>query len=164
MLAYRNDTGSALVSKAQFASYLNLHASIFRDSYFGSEEFKDGMVGLMESVGALENSRVRIRYYGTQIRDYGEAHARQVLKTGCVAIGYRRDELRLTKTNDEAKVLVTEIFASETTVRLGWLREELATESRSHCSRLINDQRKGLGSDKALQRKRSRILNNSKIK
>jgi len=59
------------------------------------------------------------------------------------------------KANDEEKVSVAEMIASETSMRLDWLPEERGMGSHCHCSQLINDQRRRLGTDKVIQKKRA---------
>jgi len=93
-----------------------------------------------------------------------EAHARRILEASYELLGIGCDEIRSRKANDEEKVSVAEVFASETSMRLDWLREELGMGSRSHCIRLINDQRRRSGADKALQKRRARILRRARSK
>ena len=54
-----------------------------------------------------------------------------------MARGDRRDPIVLT---DDDKVMLAELIASQTSVPLDWLCENLDMGSRSHCSRLINAQ------------------------
>ena len=145
---------------ASSAPGLSLQATLRRGWYFGSQDFKERMLALIERTGGFEKKGNG--YHGEQMQDHVEARARRILEAGCEVLGIGSEEFRSRKANDEEKVLVAEVIASETSMRLDWLREELGMGSRSHCSRLINDQCRRLGANKALQKRRARILERAK--
>jgi REP element-mobilizing transposase RayT len=143
---------------------VSLQTTIRRGWYFGSEEFKERMLALLEKQGISARHGIGDGYHGEQTRDHGEARARKILEAGCEQFGLGPEELRSRKANDEAKIMVAEVIGSETSVRLDWLREELAMGSRGHCSRLINDHRRRLDGDEALRRRRARLVKKINIK
>lgn len=156
--------GEAGLVNAESMPEVSLQTTIRRGWYFGSEEFKERMLVLLDKQGTTAKSGIGDGYHGAQTRDHGEARARRILETGCKQFGLQPEELRSRKANDDAKVLVAEVIGSETSVRLDWLREHLGMGSRSHCSRLINDQRRRLDSDESLRMMRARLVKKSKIK
>jgi hypothetical protein len=83
-------------------------------------------------------------------------------ESGLELDGITRAGLRGQLAHDARNVMVAERIASTTTLRLDWIRAELGMGSRSHCSRLISEQRKRLVRDAHLRRKRNRLLESAK--
>jgi REP element-mobilizing transposase RayT len=135
---------------------LSLQTTIRRGWYFGSDAFRERLLKLLDTEPAERAGKDG--YDRAQQRDIGEYHARAVIQAGCEQYGITPGALRDQKANDARKVLMAELIASTTTLRLDWIRAELGMGSRSHCSRLISDQRKRLDHDSHLRRERNRLL------
>lgn len=140
---------------------VSLQTTIRRGWYFGSEAFKDRMVKLLDQA-AKERHRPAVDPHGPQQRDYGTFHARRLINAGCDRFQISPAELRKLKANDPRKVLVAELIASTTSVRLDWIRGELGMGSRGYCCRLINAQRRQLQHDGKLRRERARVAESVK--
>ncbi len=137
---------------------LTLQATLRRGWYFGSEQFKERMLGFLEDGGRSAKQAKADGYAGAQRRDHGLAHARNILVGGCRTLGLDIKALQLRKANDGDKVMLAELIASQTSVPLDWLCETLGMGSRSHCSRLINAQRRRLRGNPSLKGQRTRLL------
>ena len=135
-----------------------MQATLRRGWYFGSEQFKERMLGFLEDEGRSAKKAKADGYAGAQQRDHGLAHARIILEGGCHTLGLDIEALRLRRANDDDKVMLGELIASQTSVPLDWLCENLGMGSRSHCSRLINAQRRRLRGNPSLKGQRTRLL------
>ncbi len=137
---------------------LTLQATLRRGWYFGSEQFKERMLGFLEDGGRAAKQAPADGYAGAQRRDHGLAHARKILEGGCRTLGLDVNALRLRKAADKDKVMLAELIASQTSVPLDWLCEALKMGSRGHCSRLINAQRRRLLGNRVLNEQKTRLL------
>ncbi len=133
-----------------------LQTSIQRGWYFGSRDFKNRLLEMLEKPGEARHA-AGDGYHGEQMQDRGQAYAEKLLARGCAALGLDAETLRERKPGDPEKVLLAEQIASLSTVRLDWLREALGMGSRSYCSRLVNELRKAAEGSPELQRKRDRL-------
>ncbi len=140
---------------------MSLQTTIRRGWYFGSEAFKEKMLAwLDEHASKLKagNEPVKDGYHGSQIRDHGIHRAEEILRMGCEQLGTKMEDLIKRRKGSDEKVLLAELIASETSVRLDWIRERLRMGSRGYCSRLIGQQRLRLEKESALGRRRDAIL------
>lgn len=141
---------------------LSLQATLRRGWCFGSEIFKERMVGLLaRSIGIDKHPAGHDGYHGSQASDHGEARAREIIAAGCQEWGLAPEALKALRANDPRKVFIAGLIRSETTVKLDWVRAELGMGSRSHCCHLIGQCRTKLRADTDLHRKRQKILADS---
>lgn len=136
---------------------LSLQTTIRRGWYFGPQAFKDRLLAMLEEDGEARR-READGYHGDQRRDYSLFFAQAVIRAGCLRYGVSLSELRARKANDRHKVMLAAVVASATSVPLDWLRNELGMGSRSHCSRLINDQRRRWRNEPASEQERQELM------
>jgi REP element-mobilizing transposase RayT len=141
----------------------SLQATVRRGWYFGSQVFKEKMLVKLAENERRGSCKGEDGYYGEQSRDHGEDKARLIIEQGCVMQGITLNELRDRKANDPTKLLIAELVASKTSVRLDWLRNELGMRCRAYCSRLIKSQRENLLNDRATKRLREQLLKKCNI-
>lgn len=140
-----------------------LQATVKRGWYFGSKKFKDQMLARINDSPHPPQSRGEDGYQGEMMRDHGEMRAREIIRAGCSYFGTDLEKLRSRKKSDVEKVLLAEVIASYTSVRLDWLRNELGLGTRSYASRLINQLRQKFAQDPELLRIRSQLIENDNI-
>jgi REP element-mobilizing transposase RayT len=136
----------------------SLQTTVRRGWYFGSEAFKERMLERLKGQKSPARRGPEDGYHGEQRRDHGEARARRIVQSGCETLGIERESLLAAKANHKAKLLIAELIATETSMRLDWVRAMLGMGSRGNCCRLIAAQRRRLPESKSLQRARARIL------
>ncbi len=141
----------------------SLQATIRRGWYFGSQEFKERLLPMLDEASKHPQSRGADGYYGEQLRDHDERRARVIIQEGCTFFGTDPMALRSRKRNDPEKVLLGEVIASQTSVKLDWIRNELGLGARGYASRLINQMRRNISSDPRLQNRRDQLLENVNI-
>jgi putative transposase len=140
-----------------------LQATIQRGWYFGSEKFKDQMLTRISDSPDRHRRRGEDGYQGQQMRDHSEMMARKIIQEGCRLFRIQLEELRAREKNNIEKILLAEVIASNTSVKLDWLRNELSLGARSYVSRLINQLRRSISQDPELMRLRSQLLKNVNI-
>lgn len=137
----------------------SLQATIRRGWYFGSDQFRERMLKLLdEDSGHDEMRAVEDGYNAAQMWDHREAMARVILERGCLVLGLARDQLARRRANDPDKVMLAELIASHTSMPLDWIRSELHMGTRGYCCRLVQQQRELLRHNPILQQTRRRLL------
>jgi len=123
---------------------LSLRSSLRRGWFFGSEAFRERLLGL---AGGLMEEKLQKRADGyageSGLLDYGEDKARRILAAGLREQGLERNLLDAMPKRDPRKVLIADLLQAHTTVKLDWIRSELHMGDRSGCCRRIKEFRAG---------------------
>jgi REP element-mobilizing transposase RayT len=109
----------------------NLQSTLRRGWYYGREEFRECL--LEKAKGVLEShSRKRKNYHGPEVREHGEARARELIEEGLRREGLRRGELTRLAKGDARKARIAAKVRAETMVPLQWLAGELRMGTASN--------------------------------
>jgi REP element-mobilizing transposase RayT len=127
----------------------SLQATIQRGWYFGSKTFKEALLDQLESDEADSKYEIEGGFSGSQKNDHSISAANKIIEEYCRKEGVTLADLVPDKANNPVKALIAEKISSETSVSLDWIRKTLSMGSRSYCSRLINDKRRELASQKS---------------
>lgn len=136
----------------------SLQTTIRRGWYFGSEDFHEHLLGLLDRHKKKGAQPACDGYHGTQSKEMETARAKAMINRMCRGLNIALDELKKRKARDDDKIMMAEIIASQTSVRVDWIRETLGMGSRGYCSHLISLQRRLLKDHPKRAKARSRML------
>ena len=129
---------------------LAVYSSLRRGWFFGSEEFREKLLGML----AKRSARIEKAngYHGPQLNDYAEKRARELIRAALEHFGTDLATLRQARKGDWRKGLLAAMIQKETTMRLDWITEQLNMGTRAGTCRLAAKSRKRLAADRALRR------------
>ena len=135
---------------------LAVYSSLRRGWLFGSQEFREKLLKLLEKGG--KKIRKANGYHGEQLNDHGEKRARALIKAGLKEMGMSLEELRAQRKGDWRKGLLAAMVQDETTMRLDWISEELKMGTRAGVCRLAKEAREAVKKDRKMAKMRKTIL------
>ena len=135
---------------------LAVYSSLRRGWLFGSQGFRESMLGLLEGRG--KKIKKANGYHGTQLSYHGERRARALIAAGLKAYGLKLDELRKQPKGDERKSLLAAMIQDETTMKLDWISEKLNMGTRAGVCRNAKSARERAKSDKDFRAMRRAIM------
>jgi len=147
----------AVYSEGEGRPQLAVHSSLRRGWMFGSQEFREKLMGIGAEKLIARARRKADGYHGPALRDHGERAARKLLTAGLKYFGVGQEELKRARKSNARKCLLGELIQSETAVRLDWITGQLGMGTRAGCCRLIHEARQAIESDRCLARKREEI-------
>ena len=95
---------------------------IRRGWYFGDEDFRDRMLGLLDGVLA---GRSRESFSGAEVASHDEAAAEQLLLAGLEALGIVEEDLAEMKMSSPEKYALAWLIRRNTSVRNRWIKDRL---------------------------------------
>ena len=135
----------------------SLQSTLRRGWFFGSEAFKEKLLGVAER--ALKKSAGRRNYKAAaEVKAHGEARAELLVKAGMKVCELDEEALRALPRGDRRKALIAQVVKAETTVPLDWIAARLDMGARSTVSREIGAMTKALPTDAKLERLRDEII------
>ena len=152
----------AVWSEAEGHPKLSVHSALRRGWFFGSQAFKEKLLGAADGKLRERAGRKADGYHGSDVRDHGEKRAGTLIQAGLQHFRMSLTDLQCTPKNDSRKVLLAEMIQSETTMRLDWICAYLRMGTRSWCCHQIRGIRLALRADKSLARTREKIWNTIK--
>ena len=157
---WKNPTKAGAVwSEAEGLPKLAVHSSLRRGWFFGSQAFKETLLGAADGKLRERAGRKADGYHGSDLRDHREKMAGALIQAGLQYFRMSLTELQGMPKNDSRKVLLAEMIQSETTMRLDWICTHLRIGTRSWCCHQIRGIRLTLRTDESLARTREEIWN-----
>jgi len=135
---------------------LAVYSSLRRGWLFGSQEFREKMLKLLEKGG--KKIRKANGYHGEQLNDHEERRARSLIEAGLKVFEMSEEELKKQPKGDWRKAMLAAMIAGETTMRLDWISEQLRMGTRAGVCRLAKEAKASLGKDRKLDSTRNVIL------
>ena len=129
-------------SSGEGETKLAVYSSLKRGWFFGSQAFKERLLGMME-----ERLAGRMKRRGIQsaaAKDHGEWQARRLVDAGLLVFGTSSAELKNAAKSDWRKGLLAEMIQRQTTMKLVWISEKLRMGDPSSCCRVIQKVREKL--------------------
>src|SRR4051812_19861895 len=112
-----------------------LRASIERGWYFGSEAFRNWLLGKAR-VALGQRSERKQNYHGPEIHDHGEREARRIIAQRLVEAGLQSLDLERLAKGDPRKVEIAKEDRTKTSVPLSFVARELSMGTPSQCSNI----------------------------
>jgi putative transposase len=112
---------------------VSLNTSLKRGWCFGSDAFREKMLGLLGSKLKAKESEYRAEngYTGQEIRDHSEADARKLIDQALLTLELEKDELLKLRKLDPKKAMIVRLIRRHTRVKLDWIARELRMGVRS---------------------------------
>jgi hypothetical protein len=102
---------------------LAVYSTLKRGWFFGSQEFKERLVQIMEKRASGRRRRSGVE--AAAVEDHGEWRARRIAEAGLVVFGVTMPDLRKAAKSDWRKGLMAEMMQRQTTMKLDWISQEL---------------------------------------
>ena len=96
--------------------------SLRRGWYFGDNDFRDKMIGLLDGVLA---GRRKDSFSGEEVESHDEAAAERLVLAGLEALGIAQADLPEMKMSSPAKYAVAWLVRQNTSVRNRWIKDRL---------------------------------------
>ncbi len=112
-----------------------LNSTFKRGWYWGSENFREKLLGLLEGrIAGLGNRNYRS---SEQSKAHGEAEAQRLLGWGMDALGLSDLEIRKSLRGDLRRVALAKVLDSRTTVSQKWIAQKLNMKSAANVSQQV---------------------------
>ncbi|MGJ8677432.1 MAG: transposase [Akkermansiaceae bacterium] len=133
----------------------NKQVTLERGWCFGSEAFREKMIGLLEeAMPDIGTKKKKANgYSGIQVNDHGENAARQYLAESLRVLGLSDQELMSLKKTDWRKAMIVRVIRRNTSVKLDWVCENLNMGARNSVGRAEQLLKKSLKSNKEIKKK-----------
>lgn len=146
----------ATFSEGKDKPELAVYSSLRRGWLFGSQEFREKLLSLLEKGG--RKIKKANGYHGEQLNDHGARRAARLIEAGLKVFQVSKEELRAQAKGDWRKGLLAAMIQDETTVRLDWISEELRMGTRAGVCRLAKEARQKMREDRRMVKARKHIL------
>jgi len=114
-----------------------LNSTLSRGWYWGSQQFREQLLGLLKTRGALKQGSNRNYRTSKQSRDEQYREAGQILEAGRLALGLSEEDLESGWGSDPRKVAIATTLHLKTTVPQGLIAERLGMRSAANVSQQI---------------------------
>lgn len=137
----------------------SLHATFRRGWYFGTESFREKLVGLLREGGQdREFSREKGKgYHGPQNRDRGIVEAERLVGIAERVLGLENGAWKEMAKGDVRKGLIGSLIRERALIDNGWLAERLHMGVRNSVSRIIRQAKEEMSSNRRLKRLANKI-------
>ena len=119
---------------------LAVYSTLKRGWFFGSEEFKERLVKMLEKKSSGQKRGKGVEAVAAS--DHGEWRAGKIIEAGLAVFETTLPELKRKAKSDWRKGLLAELIQSQTTMKLDGISERLGMGDRSSCCRTIHKTRK----------------------
>ena len=122
-------------SAGEGESKLAVYSSLKRGWFFGSQVFKERLLGMMEKrlPGRVKRSGIQ----SVAAKDHGEWMAERIVKAGLKVMETDEADLKGAAKGDWRKGLLAEMIQRRTTMKLDWISHRLRMGERPSCCRTI---------------------------
>jgi REP element-mobilizing transposase RayT len=135
----------------------SLQSTLRRGWVFGTEEFKERMLAMGETLLRLR-SRSADFSSGPAVKEHQKVDAEGLVKRGMEQLGMTEEDLLALARSEGRKVLIAAAVRSVTTVPLEWIVQRLSMGSRSTVSREVRTIGRRMEGDAALREEYERLL------
>jgi hypothetical protein len=116
----------------------SLQSTLQRGWYFGSQAFRDLLLGNFGGGSPQSAGKRERRYDRAELKDHDLAAAKRIVAAGLECMGLEPAALPGLRKNDERKALLARLLMERTSVRQQWIAETLHMGSKPYVSRLAS--------------------------
>ena len=136
----------------------SLQSTLQRGWYFGTESYREKMLGLLERLQTDGKRKASSGYTGEEQMDHNVAQAQKIVKAGLVTFNLGKKELRDLRKSDVRKVVIASVIREKTTVRLAWIASALEMGVPARVSQTVRALEPRICRERKIRSMRERVV------